>query len=62
MDFIVTEPDPLPDSFFDKFDSVWSQPPLRCGTQTRPTGVRASGRRDRLQRAPSEGGPEPPGT
>jgi len=26
MDFIVTEPDPLLDAFFDKFTSLWSRP------------------------------------
>lgn len=26
MDFIVTEPDPLLDAFFDTFRSLWSRP------------------------------------
>lgn len=49
MDFIVNEPNPLLDAFFDKFDSVWSRPNQAQGFRAYALGLLSEAHRKNIE-------------
>jgi hypothetical protein len=47
--FIVNEPDPLLDAFFDKFGSVWSWPTQAQGVRAYALGLLSEAHRKNIQ-------------
>jgi SRSO17 transposase len=49
MDFIVTDPDPLLDAFFDKFSSLWSRPNQAAGFRAYVLGLLSEAHRKNVE-------------
>ena len=49
MDFIANEPDPLLETFFEKFDSLWSRPNQRQGFRAYALGLLSEAHRKNIE-------------